>query len=295
MSDRPAAPESRISRSASIETELARIAAAEVDYALAEMRAAARRPASAVHQCRKAIKRLRALVRLAGGEADARREIDRKLRDAGRLLAAARDAEVIRKTAARLCTDNALARSSVPGGRRAAAKLDRDVSRRVVHRLSAVGAAIGEHFDGHTRTPESLGASIERTYRKAARLMQRFRERGGRTLAHDWRKSVQRYANQLKLVSDLEPDRAAVEIERLDALAECLGEFNDLTILRASLEAGHVGRDEKSRSTLRKLARARQAVLRQRALELGESAFHSPGSRSAVSAAGLEQDPHRWL
>ncbi|HUF71365.1 MAG TPA: CHAD domain-containing protein [Gammaproteobacteria bacterium] len=291
MSDRPVAPECRISRSASIEAELKRTAATEIEFALAEMRASARRPAHAVHQCRKAIKRVRALVRLGRGDADAGREIDRKLRDAGRLLAAARDADVIRKTAARLCADNTLSRSIDVGGGRAAAKPDRDVTRRVMEQLSDVRAEIEDYFDGRTRTPESLGAATDWTYGKAVRLMKRFGDRGGRRLAHAWRKSVQRYTNQLKLMADLWPERAAAELGPLDALAECLGEFNDLTILRVALEAGHIGSDGETRSALRKLARARQRALRQRALKLGESAFPSPGRRSAATPAGLEKDP----
>jgi CHAD domain-containing protein len=292
---RRAVPENRISRSASIEAELERIAAAEIDYALDQIRAAAKRPDSAVHQCRKAIKRLRALVRLAGGDdADAGREIDRRLRDAGRLLAAARDADVVRMTAARLCADSAHSKRIDLGGGSAAARPDREVRRRVRNLLREARDLFAGHIGGRRRTPGALGAPVERAGVKATRLMSRFRERGGPKLAHDWRKSVQRYANQLKLMADVWPELAAAELGSLDALAECLGELNDLTILRAALEAGQIGADVQSRAALRKLARARQRTLRKRALELGESLFHRQDARSPPVSAEPDEDP-RWL
>lgn len=294
MSDLPLVPECRISRSASIEGELRRIGRAEIDFARAEIEAVSD-PARAVHQCRKAIKRLRALVRLGGAEdAEARREIDHRLRDIGRLLAASRDADVIRRTAARLCDDNALSKPvEIAAARRR--KPDRRIVQRVVDELSVLRAGLDAYFERGARTSDSLLGAIERTCHKSVRRLNRFRDRNRQALAHDWRKGVQRYANQLGVLAELCPERAAAELEPLDALAECLGEFNDLTILRAAIEDGQIGSSAQSRSALRKLARARQRVLRERALELGESIFRSPSLRSPSATAGLDKDPRRWL
>lgn len=288
-------PDGRISRSASIEAELCRIGRAGIDSAIAKADSAAGKPARAVHQCRKAIKRLRALVRLGrGNDCDAARRIDRLLRDTGRLLAEARDAQVIHRTAAALCSGDALADPIEIAARSKVARPGKAVMREVAGRLTAAGAELDDYLAGGAQTRESLGAAVDRAYRKAARLRDRFRERNARGRAHDWRKGVQRYANQIDLMADLMPERAA-ELDALDQLAKCLGEYNDLSTLRSALSAGHVVTDAESRTALGKLARARQHILRERALELGESTFRAQDRPPPTARAEPGNDPRRWL
>jgi CHAD domain-containing protein len=297
VSNRPVAPVCRISPSASIETELRRIGRAEVDFALEQVRGVKSKPVRAVHECRKAIKRLRALVRLCSGNADACRAADRTLCDAGRLLAEARDTAVIRRTATDLCADDAPAQSVDLGAQFQAAAPRDKIMRRVAGLLREARSEIDRCFAGAGATHESLGALIERTYRKTGRRMNRFRARDSQKRAHGWRKSVQRYANQLRLMADLWPERTAAELESLEALAKCLGEYNDLTILRGALDEAQIGPDKHWRAAVRRLARSRQRALRARALGLGEPLFQAPGARDA--GAGPEPEPEkssqRWL
>ena len=288
----PPVPDCRIRRSGSIDDELRRIARAEIDFALAYTRCADRKPARAVHQCRKAIKRLRALVRLGrGADKPGACRIDRRLRNTGRLLAAARDAEVVHRTATDLTTSDAHSNPIRIEPRTAEAIPDADVLRQVRKRLGEAAPEVDEYFAG-ARSRESLSASIGKACRKVVRLMERFRERPTQGRAHDWRKGVQRYANQLAVMADLWPERADAELDLLDKLAKCLGEYNDLTILRSSLEHGHVGVDAGSRSALLDLARKRQHSLRERALDLGESLTRA---RATPPSAMRVERERRWL
>jgi CHAD domain-containing protein len=288
-------PDGRISRSASIEDELRRIARAGIDTALAWTGTAAGRPARAVHQCRKTIKRLRALLCLGRREAgDAARRIDRGLRDAGRLLAEARDAHVIQRTAATLCSRDAEAESIEIAARSDAASPDPAVMREVAEGLTAVGAELDAYLADGAPTRQSLGAAVDRACSRAARRMDRFRERKTRRRAHDWRKGVQRYANQIDLMADLMPERA-VELDALDRLAKCLGEYNDLGTLRSALSAGQLVADAESRTLLARLARARQRILSRRALELGDSVFRAQTRPVPTARAEPGNAPRRWL
>jgi CHAD domain-containing protein len=292
----PRAPECRILRSNPIDDELRRIARAEIDFALAHTRSADRKPVRAVHQCRKAIKRLRALVRLgSNGDEGAAREIDRALRDAARLLAEARDAEVVHRTAAGLGAGDAGRANPIRlEPRAAAAAPGADVMQQVGQRLADAAAGVDACF-ASARTRESLSASVEQTCCRVVRRMEAFRDRNGQGRAHDWRKSVQRYANQLRIVADLWPERADAELGPLDELAKCLGKYNDLTILRAALDDGRVGADAESRSILDELARTRQRVLRERALDLGESLSCAHGTAPTAMRVERAKDPHHWL
>src|SRR5689334_8171114 len=86
-----------------VEQGFRRIAGEQLDAALSELAGAEVGPAN-IHQCRKALKRLRALIRLAAdaiGNRKARRRT-RSLGDIARLLSARRDQTVMLETVASL-------------------------------------------------------------------------------------------------------------------------------------------------------------------------------------------------
>jgi CHAD domain-containing protein len=265
------APDYNIAPAAPIADELSRIARAEVDFSLALCGHIASDPSYCVHQCRKAIKRLRALIRLISqGDGDTARSIDRRLRDTGRMLADARDAEVIVRTAIGLGADDAGAlfdRISMPHQE----VPDTAVVQAVTELLQEVRAELDEFIAAREWAIESILPAIEDGFRKVDSGKRRFSESGNKHHAHDWRKGVQRCANQLRLVEQLNPHLAAGRLQELDALAEILGDYNDLSILRHALKPKHGDPKNKSITDLRKRAKVRQRELRKRLLESGES------------------------
>jgi CHAD domain-containing protein len=237
---------------------------------------------AAVHDTRKALKRLRALLRLIrrdlGDSAFARE--DTVLREAGLRLAGAREAHVMVAT-----LDALLARHPRRLARRAGVVRFRDEllaeRERAAEELLSDGPMRKEvllQLAGSRervaawRLPERAGIGtmqdgLRLTYREGRR---RFRRagggRGGRLRRmHEWRKQVKhlRYAAEILDFEDL--------ARRTNELAEMLGEEHDLALLAKRIRAA--SREEKrgagARGRLLKVIARRRRKLRRRSLALG--------------------------
>jgi CHAD domain-containing protein len=243
----------------------------------------------AIHDTRKALKRLRALVRLLRtelGERQYKRE-HAILRDAARRLAGARDAEVMVGT-----LDALLARHPRELGRqRPLLELRK---RLVAERAAAERATLG---DRATRgevlrelsglrerarqwdLPERPGISlVERDLRRIYRDGRARKRRVARgkgsdaRVAHAWRKRVK----DLRYAAEILGQRPLAH--RADKLAELLGEEHDLVVLAGLLpppgRAPFNGkRGKRARSALLKRIARRRRHLRKRALREGERLY----------------------
>ena len=244
----------------------------------------------AVHDTRKALKRLRALVRLLRAELG-ERQYKREhaiLRDAARRLAGARDAEVMVGT-----LDALLERHPRKLGRRR--QLLELRKRLVAERAAAERATLG---DRATRgevlrelsglrerarqwdLPERPGiALVERDLRRIyrdgrerKRLLARGKGSGAHARAHAWRKRVK----DLRYAAEILGQRPLAR--RADKLAELLGEEHDLVVLAGLLpppgRAPFKGRRGKRarKALLARIARRRRR-LRKRALREGERLY----------------------
>jgi CHAD domain-containing protein len=170
-------------------------------------------PGRAVHETRKALKRLRALMRLLReemGEQGYARE-NALLRDAGRQLAGARDAEVMRSTLDGLLRERPkLARRA--GVQRLRAQFERE--REQAAARSFEDATVRAQVAGELRAlelrvalwklPEREGiklaqAGLGRIYRQGRRRLGAARKDGSAASMHEWRKRVKdlRYAAEM--------------------------------------------------------------------------------------------------
>lgn len=206
----------------------------QLDHALAAL---ARGEAGAAHETRKVCKRLRALLRLLRPllGAAAYRADNRRLRDAARLLAAEREAEVLPKTARSLGLSAGGARASDPVARAHAARALETMRRRTAR----------WQLRGLSRT--QLAAGLQRGYRAARRAMQRALRDPAAAQVHEWRKRAKYHGYQCELASAAWPalDRRR---RRLDDLSQALGYHHDLEMLRQSRGAagGRVRREQRS-------------------------------------------------
>lgn len=256
-------------------------------------------PEEAVHETRKAFKRLRALMRLLEGElgpGTTRRELT-VLRDAGRRLAGARDAEVMVAT-----IDDVLRRGPRKLRRRrgaielrahlererrlAARRLASDVTAReqVSLELSAMRARVQMW-----RLPERLAIELaepglKRIYRTGRRAHRQARAHPSDALAmHMWRKHAKELRYALEAL-DVEggANRPSGRIGRLahkaDALGELLGEDHDLVVLAQQIRAYKpLRRHRRTRKQLLRAIARRRAQLRKRAMRLGAPLYeHKP-------------------
>jgi CHAD domain-containing protein len=242
----------------------------------------------AIHDIRKALKRLRALVRLLRtelGERQYKREYA-ILRDAARRLAGARDAEVMVGT-----LDALLERHPRELGRRPQLLDLRKLL--VAERAAAERKTLG---DRATRgevlcelsglrerarrwsLPERSGIALverdlRRIYRDGRKRQRRVaRGRGGARGTHEWRKRVK----DLRYAAEILGRRPLAH--RADELAELLGEEHDLVVLAGLLPPpgrapfkGKRGRRAR-KALIARIARRRRR-LRKRALREGERLY----------------------
>jgi CHAD domain-containing protein len=252
----------------------------------------------AVHDTRKAIKRLRALARLLreelGEQAFARE--NGALRDVARRLAGARDAEVLVSTLDRLLQshERGLARRRPVVELRAQLLAERDrAARRELGNVATREAVLGELYAVRRRVTawrlparpglQLVEPGLRRIYRQGRRRDRRaLRAKPGDTRAlHQWRKRVKdlRYAAQMLGLTKL--------AKRADALQERLGEEHDLALLDERVNApnsplaGGGRRRKRTRKQVLKLIARRRARLRKQALREGERLYKRKPKRFA--------------
>jgi CHAD domain-containing protein len=239
-----------------------------------------------VHELRKALKRLRALLRLLRHRLGPKRYARESaaLRDCARRLAGARDAEVMVGTLDALLERHPkrLARSrgcelraQLPGranrpprgrfgtrSRRVAADELRAVRRRVA----------GWELSG--QWPKLVEPGLERLYRQGRRNLRTARRRADIEALHRLRKRVKdlRYAAE---TLDRPSKRMRRLARRADRLGEMLGEEHDLALLARAVRGsrGHFAGEQKARRYLRKLIARRRSELRRRGLREGERLY----------------------
>ncbi len=293
---------------------LKRIALGQLDLAIELLRGESHvPPEKAVHETRKALKRLRALMLLLEGEIGAKRAARERavLRDAAGALAGARDAEVMVSTLEEL-----MCRHPRKLGRRRGLIELREHLRRE-HR-SASAQALGDAVTREQVAEELLAlrarvAKWKLPDRSAERLVRpglqhiysagrtRRRRAGarkpGRLALHKWRKHVKdlRYALEALDAQDQSDasakpaskrrrgaarKRITTLAHRADGLGELLGEEHDLVVL-AELAGSDkpLKRHPRARKQLLRAIARRRARLRKRALREGKRLYEPKPKR----------------
>jgi CHAD domain-containing protein len=242
---------------------------------------------AAIHQARKACKRLRGLLRLARaglGEKVYRRE-NGALRDAARRLSALRDAEALLETYDKLdarFADEVDRRRTVPVRRALAARhaaLDEDdLDQRVAAfcgDLEAVRARVaGWPVVGHDFGV--LASGLRRTYKRARQAMAAAGDEPSSERFHDWRKRVQYHRYHLELLAGCWPRQVGGRRKEIKALGGMLGDEHDLAVLEATLAAEADSFGMASARLVGGLAQQRRAELRAAMQPLGERLFAEP-------------------
>jgi hypothetical protein len=293
---------------------LKRIAVGQLDMVLEllEGEIDRERAARVVHETRKALKRLRALVRLLRDELPqgvfaAENAV---LRDMGRRLSGARDGEVMLSTLEQLLKRH----PRKLGRRRSLARLherlaferdqaasatllgDAAARRQLIAELRALRSRVLQWTLPERAGMELAAPGLARIYRQGrARHRRAARGKGDRSRAmHEWRKRVKdlRHAAEMLDRSDPGGERArhgrgrrarkrrreAARIHRLaraaDALGEMLGEDHDLAVFAERVRGDpDLQLPRRARRTLLRLISRRRRQLRRRALRRGERIY----------------------
>ena len=236
----------------------------------------------AVHEVRKGVKRLRALLRL--GRAALRgsdyQQCMGDLRRLARQLSAARDAQVklnaLRALEARFHDGKSRRQFGQfeemlkADCRKEQAGLEQEgapgKTGRSLEALASGYSSLRPKRSGW----KAIAPGVKRTYRNGRRRYLEARRKGMAEDFHEWRKRVKDLSYQAEMLRKVCPeDMVAIEKE-LKRLGETLGDDHDLVILTECVAMNRfTGRDEKAAHALVALADSRQRRLRSRALAIG--------------------------
>lgn len=289
---------------------LRRMALCDLDLAIELLEGAQEADAEqAMHEIRKAIKRLRALVRVLRhelGERAYRRE-NTALRDAGRHLAGARDAQVTLNTLELLLEDLPPKRGRRPAVKALRARLqaERDrataqtfgdastrqeaLSRLLTVRTSVAGwvlpwgkrtEALGRrHGVSKLKHMGTVGEGLDHIYRQGRRRLDQAHNSRQPAALHELRKRVKdlRYAAEMLTPENGQAKRIRRLAKGADRLGEVLGEEHDLVMLIECFRANRdlLATDRKTRKLLMKAVALRRKRLRKQALRMGDHLYES--------------------
>jgi CHAD domain-containing protein len=238
-----------------------------------------------VHTMRKAIKKLRGLLRLVAPVLREAKAENALLRDAGRELSQLRDGAV------QLGTLGALT-EGMEGWRREAllqpfqleAAAQEGRAAELLPEFAGRLAAFRDRAEGWMIARDGwavLAPGLEATWRATRAAMRAARD-GDAEAVHEWRKRAKDHWYQARLLTPIWPEMMRPHVASADELGELLGQANDLAVLEERLDAAPLASD--LREEARERARARAAELMAAAWPLGRRLF-------AGKAEGLSR---RW-
>jgi CHAD domain-containing protein len=237
----------------------------------------------AIHEARKALKRLRAVLRLCRGYLGKERfgQENTILRDAGRSLSGARDAQVLIETLDALraplageLPDDVWSRFRQALCADASAREHTDGSERtnVVSALEGVKARVGLWQLPEEGGPEALAPGLERIYSSARRARRDAEHHTTPENLHELRKRTKDVWHSAQLLAPLRPKRIAKLRRRAHRLADVLGKDHDLAVLleraAAAPEAFGSGEFELLRDLIERRRRVLESDARSRAAKL---------------------------
>jgi len=256
---------------------LARIAAGQFDRITTGLRLNPDRDA-AIHETRKALKRLRALLRLVRNQLGkgAFREEDVVLRDLGRRLAAARDARTCIDTLHALDPDRCemLQERLADDHRAVSARLltDTDLMAQLLTTAKCARDRWAARLPGLVRDEfAAISPGLRRTYRRGRKCMGRALDHPTDKAFHEWRKEVKHLRYQMESLRPIDPPSLGGVIAALNSLGEVLGTEHDHTVLGSV--AGREGGCNGEAARVLELLQARKEELRISAVPLAKRVY----------------------
>jgi CHAD domain-containing protein len=266
-----------------------RIAREQIERAQCQLKAPSD-PVLAVHETRKALKRLRALLRLirpALGDA-AFHEENSQLRDIAGSLSSARDRHVLLETVTKLEAASSVAREGLGQVLREVLTATNGEQSPTVE-VTAMKKAQGRLAEAKKRLGklqlagkgfDIVGPGLEASYRKTRRALHAAYVECSDESFHEWRKGTQQHWRHMMLLSRAWPEDLAARVSEARRLSQLLGDDHDLVLLVAFVQSDAGARIGPARAvTLEKLVRQRQTELRTLAHPAGLRLF-AEGARA---------------
>jgi CHAD domain-containing protein len=269
----------RLDRDETVRVGIGRVASGQLELAIGLIDGREGEGPEAIHEARKALKRLRAVLRLCRpwlGEERFRQE-NSILRDAGRSLSDVRDAQVLVETLdglgepvidelpigtwstfrdALVADAQALEDAGLAGERRA----------NVVTALVGVRERVAVWPLPDDAGSEALAEGLKRVYAKARRARRRAQHDPAPEKLHELRKRTKDVWHAGQLLTEVSPKRIRKLRRRAHRLSDVLGTEHDLTVLCERAEATPDAFGPGGLELLRTLAERRRRALRREAL-----------------------------
>ena len=280
-----------IEKGESLATAFGRIAAEEIDLAMAQSRRLHR--GEAVHNARKALKRLRALLR------SLRVAFPKKLfRAENRHIAATcRRISPLRDVHVQLRTLGKLKAAASPAGDHIRRQLLRQQSsfirriptlRKTVRALLDVSRQSLASWPLRKATAEDLASGLKRIYKQGREAFKTARKSPTPGHLHAWRKKTKSLGYGLEMIKNLGSGELFKMIRCSDILTEALGDDQDLFMVLRALDKEHRSNPASDFNRLANRISLKRAKRQKRAFKLGEKVY---GEKSG----GFEKRLDRYL
>ncbi len=232
----------RIEKGEGLAAAFGRIAAEEMDLAMTQLRR--RNRGEAVHNARKSLKRLRALLRSLRVAFPKRlfRVENQRLAAAGRKISPLRDLHVQLRTLGRL--------RAAPGPTRD--RVERQLLRRqssFTRRIPALRRKVREMLRVSRQciaawrlrkaTAGDLAAGLQRIYKQGRTACKRARRNPTPQNLHEWRKKAKLLGYGFELIQGLGAGKVSEMIRRANEMTDALGDDHDLFMVSEALRQEH--------------------------------------------------------
>ncbi len=267
--------------------ELRRIAKEQLDQAIESATNRAMNRDEAVHDIRKCMKKVRAVLRMVRGELGEKvyKSENACFRDAAKSLAELRETAVLVGTVERL--ESQFTEQLAPGlfdtllrnlrGQKTAVR-ERDLGKK--NALDEVAVVLRDARkrvkDWPLKSKDFLlmAPGIRRVYKRGRKEFQTVTNAPSDENVHEWRKQVKYLWYHMRILDEVWPVVMGALIGELDALSDRLGEDHDLADLRAVLaKKPELAGDLATHQTIVALLECRQAELRSAAYALGQRIY----------------------
>lgn len=284
-----------------VREQLVRAIAGGLSDTLEQFRARTIEPARAVHDARKTIKRLRALLGLLRYDLGqtAFREGDRSLRAAGRALAPLREPSSQLEswdTLSAACSLDSMADVRAVLLVRCAMVLVPDGTERAIRHVTATLGDVQTRLTGWPASADAasnISKGFRRTYAKACRAFRRARKGPTDNALHALRRWSKRHQYQLQFFEQ-QIKAKSEHRSQVEGLSESLGEHHDLAVLRQSLERNARERSVRPKLSLDGLIAARQRELCDQCLAAAEKVFAERPRPAERRLLGPARVTHRF-
>jgi CHAD domain-containing protein len=225
-----------------------RVLAAQVDDAISQLRGdAGTDPATAIHEARKDVKKIRSALRLVREEVgdDAWRRENDHYREVARGLSGFRDAEIL------VAALDGLSERFGPEaeGRFDSLREQLDNENRAAHDDGSIERAMVEAAAGLTAGRgridslpldgdgwDLIGPGLHRTYRRGRKRLRAVEEEASVTNLHELRKRVKDLWYQVRLIRGSDPQLLGALADHAHDLSDHLGDDHDLALLRETVQ-----------------------------------------------------------